>query len=172
MDERRLRKFFQFTEKDLLANRRGEFSEGQKKRLNQKVRTEQASARSSAAILFVIAAAGLAIGIILGSTAPTVIGRILILSSMGILWPSIWIGKAVKILGSVHAMQEPRLCQVSGQAQVIRHEDGSHVMKVGEYEFDLDGDPSGVILEGNEYTIHYLEGTEEILSVEYGLRGS
>jgi hypothetical protein len=63
MDERRLRKFFRFTEDDLLANHHGQFSERQKKRLSQKAKAEQASARSSAAILFVIAAAGLAVGL-------------------------------------------------------------------------------------------------------------
>jgi hypothetical protein len=39
-------------------------------------------------------------------------------------------------------------------------------LQVEELAFDLDGDPSGVIIEGDECTIHYLEGTEEILSVE------
>jgi hypothetical protein len=89
MDERRLRKFFHFTEDDLLANCRGQFSENQEKRLRQEAKAEQASARSSAAILFVIAGAGLAIGLTIGSIAPTLIGRILILFFMGILWPSI-----------------------------------------------------------------------------------
>lgn len=51
MDQRRLRKFFHFTEDDLVANRRGQFSEQQKKRLSQEAKAEQASARSSAAIL-------------------------------------------------------------------------------------------------------------------------
>ena len=63
MDERRLRQFFHFTEEDLLANRRGQFSEHQKKRLSREAEAEQASARSSAVILFVIAAAALAVGL-------------------------------------------------------------------------------------------------------------
>ncbi|HEU0294618.1 MAG TPA: hypothetical protein VFR47_17895, partial [Anaerolineales bacterium] len=79
MDERRLRKFFLFTEDDLLANQRGEFSEDQKKRLSQEAKAEQASARSSAAILFVIAATGLAVGLTIGSIAPTLMGRVLML---------------------------------------------------------------------------------------------
>lgn len=62
MDERRLRKLFRFTEKDLDANRRGEFSENRKKRLLTEAKAEQKSAWESAMILFVVAAAGLAVG--------------------------------------------------------------------------------------------------------------
>ncbi|HSB02361.1 MAG TPA: hypothetical protein VLE49_17045 [Anaerolineales bacterium] len=171
MDERRLRRFFRFTEADLLANRRGQFSEGQEKRLSQEAKAERASARSSATILFVIAAAGLAVGLTIGSIAPTGIGRILVFLLMGILWPSAWAGKAVQIIRSARSLQEPRLCQVSGSAHIVQHADGSYIMQVGDFEFDLDDNPSGVIVEGDEYTIHYLEATEEILSVENLIRG-
>jgi hypothetical protein len=172
MDERRLRKFFHFTEDDLLANRRGQFSEHQKKWLSQGAKAEQASARSSAAILFVIAATGLAIGLTIGSIAPALIGRILILFLMGILWPFVWAGKGVQILRSAHALQEPRLCEVSGRVYITRYGDTEYILQVEELAFDLDGDPSGVIMEGDEYRIHYLEATEEILSVESVLHES
>jgi hypothetical protein len=171
MDERRLRNFFHFSEDDLLANRRGQFTEQQKKRLSQEAKAEQASARSSAAILFVIAAAGLAIGLTIGYIAPALIGRILILSLMGLLWPSVWAGKGVQILRKAHALQEPRLCEVSGQVHIVRYGDTEHGLQVGGLTFDLDGNPSGLIMEGDEYRIHYLEATEEILSVEVLIRG-
>ena len=170
MDERRLRKFFRFTEEDLFANRRGQFSEHQTKRLSQEAKAEQASARSSATILFVIAAAGLAIGLIIGSIAPMLMGRILMLLLMGILWPFAWAAKGVSIIRSANALQEPHLRQVSGKAQIISDGDGNHILQVGDLEFDMDGNPSGVIMEGDEYTVHYLEATEEILSVEYLIR--
>ena len=171
MDEQGLRKFFHFTAADLLANRRGQFSEGQKKRLRQAAKAEKASARSSAVILFVIAAAGPAIGITIGSIAPTPIGSVLILLLMGILWPSVWAGKGVQIIRAAQALQEPRLCPVSGQAHIIRHADGSYGLKIGAQEFDLNGNPSGVIVENAEYTLFYLEATEEILSAEDLRRG-
>lgn len=166
MDERRLRKFFHFTEDDLLANRRGQFSEDQKNRLRQEANAEKTSARSSAAILFVIAAAGLAVGLAIASITPASIGRILILLLMGILWPLMWAGKGLQILRAAHALQGPRPGKVSGRAHILRHADGSHEVKVGDHIFDLDGDPSGVIMEGDEYTVYYVESTEMILSVE------
>lgn len=165
MDERRLRKFFHFTEADLLANWRGEFSVEQKKRLSQHAREEQASARSSAVILFVIAAAGLAVGLTIASIAPTMIGRITIFSLMGVLWPFAWGWKGVTILLDARKLQEPRLRQVSGRVHILHPGEAEYLLQVGEMQFDLDGNPSGSIMEGDEYTIHYLEATEDILSV-------
>ena len=171
MDARRLRNFFHFAEDDLLANRRGQFSAQQKKRLSEAAKADQASARNSAAIVFVIAAAGLAVGITIGVIAPTFVGRILIFLLMGVLWPSVWAGKGVMIMRSAQARQEPRLCEVSGQAQVIRYPDGSHGLKLGEHMFDLDNNPSSVIVDGDKYRLYYVEATEEILSVEYLIPG-
>src|SRR5215212_6630704 len=105
MDERRLRKFFHFTEDDLAANRRGQFSENQKKRLDAEARKERKSARESATILVVIAAAGMAVGITIGSIAPNLTGRIAILLLMGLLWPSAWAGKGVQIIRAANALQ-------------------------------------------------------------------
>jgi len=170
MEERRQRKFFHFTEDDLLANRRGQFSERQKQRLEQEAKAEQASARSSAAILFVVATAGLAIGLTIGFIAPSLIGRVLILLFMGILWPSVWAGKGVQIIRAARVLQEPRLRTVSGPIHIVRHEPDEYVLQAGGLDFDLDGNPAGVVTEGDEYTIHYLEATQEILSVEPLLR--
>ncbi len=167
MDERRLRKFFHFTEDDALANRRGQFSEHQKKRLGQEAKAEQASARSAAGILFAIAAAGLAVGLTIGSIAPTLTGRILVFLLMGILWPSVWAGKGLKIILSARALQEPRLREVSGQVRIVHHGEREYALQAEGLEFDVDGNPSGAVTDGDEYTIHYLEATEEILSVEY-----
>jgi hypothetical protein len=171
MDERRLRKFFHFTENDLEANRRGQFSENQKNRLLAEARTEKKSARDSAVILFVIAAAGLALGVTLGSIAPTPFSRILFLGVLGVLWPSVWAWRAVTILRAAHKLQQPRLLSVSGHAELIRHTDADHVLQIGEVEFDLDGDPAGVIMEDDEYTVYYLEATQEILSMDIPIRG-
>lgn len=90
---------------------------------------------------------------------------------MGLLCPSIWAGKGGQIIRAAYALQEPCLCEVSGQVRVLRHPDGSHGLKVGETWFDLDGNPSGVIVTGDVYTRYYVEATEEIPSVEYSISG-
>jgi len=167
MDERRLRRYFHFTEADLLANRRGQLSAGQLKRLSQRAKAEQASARSSAIILFVVAAAGLAVGLTIGSISPTITGRILMFLFMGVLWPLAWAGKGVRIILDARRLQQSRLRTVRGPAQLIRHTDQDYALQMEGFEFDLDGNPSGAVMEGNEYRLYYLEATEEILSVEY-----
>jgi hypothetical protein len=149
MEERRQRKFFHFNEDDLLANRRGQFSERQKQRLEQEAKEERTSARSSAAILFVVATAGLAIGLTIGYIAPSLIGRILMLFFMGILWPSVWAGKGIQIIRAAHVLQEPRLRTVSGPVHIVRHEPDEYVLQAGGLEFDLDGAPAGAVMEGD-----------------------
>ena len=89
---------------------------------------------------------------------------------MGILWPSVWAGKGIQIIRAARVLQEPRLRAVSGPVHIIRHEPDEYVLQAGGLEFDLDGAPAGAVIEGNEYTIHYLEATQEILSVEPLLR--
>lgn len=167
MDERRLRRVFHFTEADLAANRGGQLSENQKNRLIAEARAEQKSARESATILFVIAAAGLAVGVTIGSIAPTALGRTLVLFFLGILWPSAWAAKGVRIIRAARTFQEPRLRAVSGRAHTKRHPDGSYGLQIGELEFDLDDNPAGAIIEGDVYALYYLEATDEILSVGY-----
>ena len=167
MEERHLRKFFHFTENDLEANRRGQFSENQKKRLLDEARSEQKSARESATILFVVAAVGLAFGSILTSVAPTSLSRVFFILLLCIVWPTAWAGKGIQIIRAARSLQEPRLREVSGRANIIKHDDETYVLQVGELEFDLDGNPSGVIIEGDEYTIYLLESTQEILSVDF-----
>ena len=166
MDEQRLRKLFHFTEADLEANRRGQFSENQKKRLLDQARAEQKSAWESATILFVVAAMGLAFGLILASVAPILLGRVLFVALLCILWPSAWAGKGIQIIRAARTLQEPRLRTVSGRAHMVNHDDETYVLRIAALEFDIDGNPSGVIIEGDEYTIYYVEATHEILSVE------
>jgi hypothetical protein len=165
MDERRLRKFFHFTEEDLLNNRRVQFSKEQIKRLQVEARKERKSAWESATILFVIAAAGLAVGLMIGLIAPSLPGRIFILLLMGILWPSVWAGRGVQIIRAAHRLQEPIFCQVSGLIHIARYED-EYTVQVGGMEFDVDENPAGVLNEGDEYIVYYVKATEEILSVD------
>ena len=167
MDELRLRRLFHFNEEDLAANRRGFFSERQITRLNADAQRERKSAWGSAAILFAIAAVGMAIGIIIGSISPTQIGQIAMYSCMGALWPLAWAGKAVQIILAANALSQPRLSFVRGPIKVLQHGDREYMLQVDGVEFDVDGNPSGAFKEGDEYTIYFVEATQEILSIDF-----
>ena len=167
MDVRRLKNLFRFNEEDLLANRRGHFSEKQKLRLDAEAAQQRKSARESAAILFVIAIAGMTIGIVIGSISPTTIGRIAMYFFMGALWPIVWAGKGVQIVRAANALQERHLLAARGPIHILHHGDGEYILQMDGLEFDVDGNPSGAFVEGDEYTIYYVDTTQEILSIDY-----
>lgn len=166
MDERRLRHLFHFNKNDLAANRRGQLSAGQTQRLEAEASKEQRMARQSAAILFLIAATGMAVGITIGSVAPTLTGRILMVSIMAVLWPAAWAGKGINILLAAQSLQEPRLRAVSGPIHLIHQGNGDYTLQVQGLEFDIDRNPVGALLENEECTVYYVEATQEILSVD------
>ena len=166
MDELRLRRLFHFTENDLAANRRGFLSENQVARLSADAKRERKSAWGSAAILFGIAAVGMAIGIIIGSISPTQIGQIAMYSCMGALWPLAWAGKAVQIILAANALNQPRLSFVRGRVEVLHHGDREYTLQVDGLEFDVDGNPSGAFTNDREYTIYFVDQTREILSID------
>lgn len=167
MDVLRLRRLFHFNEEDLAANRRGHLSEKQLTRLGADARQERKSAWGSAAILIVIAIAGMAIGIIIGSISPTQIGQIAMYACMGAVWPLAWAGKAVQIILAANALNEPRLSFVRGPVQVLQHGDREYTLQVNGIEFDVDGNPIGAFREGDEYTFFYVGQTREILSIDF-----
>jgi len=71
------------------------------------------------------------------------------------------------IIRAANALQEPRLREVSGQVQILHHGDGEYTVQLEGLQFDVDGNPSGTLMNGDEYTIYYVVATEEILSVDY-----
>jgi hypothetical protein len=166
MDVRRLRRLFHFNEEDLAANRRGRFSEKQLMRLEAEARKERKSAWESAAILFAIAAAGMAVGIGIGWIAPTQFSRIAMYLFMGALWPLVWAGRGIQVILAANALRQPHLSFVRGPVQVIHHGNGEYTLQVEGLEFDVDGNPSGTFTDADEYTIYYMEATHEILSID------
>lgn len=166
MDELRLRRLFHFNEEDLIANRRGHFSEKQILRLDAEAKRARKSAWGSAAILFLIAAAGMAIGIVIGSISPTQIGQVAMYLCMGAVWPLAWAGKAVQIILAVNRLNQPALSFVRGPVEVVSQADMEYVLRIDGIEFDVDGNPTGAFREGKEYTIYYVASTQEILSID------
>ena len=166
MDVRHLRRLFHFNEEDLAANRRGRFSEKQLMRLEAEARKERKSAWESAAILFAIAAAGMVVGIGIGWIAPTQFSQIAMYLFMGALWPLVWAGRGIQIILAANALRQPHLSFVRGPVQVIHHGNGEYTLQVEGLEFDVDGNPSGVFNDDEEYTIYYVDATREILSID------
>lgn len=168
MNVRRLSKLFHFNEDDLAANRRGRFSEKQITRLDAESRKERKSAWESAAILFAVAVAGMAVGIGFGWIAPTRFSQIAMYLLMGTLWPLIWAGMGIQVILAASVLGQPHLSFVKGTVHVVHHGDGKYTLQVEELTFDVDGNPTGAFTEEKEYTIYYVQTTQEILSVDDG----
>lgn len=165
MDDARLRQFFKFNESDLRANRNGRLSENQGKRVKDEARAERKSARDSMMILLVIAALGLAFGLIIVINVSLPSARILIGGLLCLLWPLGWGWKAWQAMRSAPPEREEQVRAARGRVRVLRY-DEDVILEVGERQFDLEKNPSGVIADGDEVIVYYLERTEEILSVE------
>ena len=165
MDDQRLKKFFHFNNTDLFNNHNGRLSENQARRLEEELKAEQKSARESARILVVIASLGLGAGLLIVVNAPVLAGKILIGLMLCVLWPLAWGWKAWQVWMSAPAERQEQVRAVRGSARVIRYEEDV-MLEVGERQFDLEKNPSGLIADGDELIVYYLERTEEILSVD------
>lgn len=170
MNDRRLKTYFNFEEADLLANRNGRLSEKQKKRLMADARLEQKSARESAMIVFTVGAAGMATGLLIVVNAPTLAGQIIVGLLLCVVWPGVWGWKAWTVMRSSDPAGEDQIRAARGRVDVVKYEDANgsvdYVLRVDGIEFDLVNKPSGVIADGEECILYFLEKTEEILSVE------
>ena len=160
-----LKKLFKFDDYDLNANRNGRLSAKQEKRLTEDARAERRSARDSAGILLVFALLGFGMGLLIVVNAPVLAGKVLIGLMLCVLWPLAWGRQAWMIWRSVPSENQGQVRAVSGRARVIR--DGQDfILEVEGRQFDLDKNPGGVIPDGVQITVYFLERTEEILSVD------
>lgn len=165
MDDARLERFFKFDESDLRANRNGRLSEKQEKKISADAKAERKSARDSMMILLVIASLGLGAGLLIALNAPTWTGRILIGLTLCLLWPLAWGGRAWAVVRSAPSARQEQVRSAKGRARILHYED-DFVLEVEGRHFDVEKNPSGVIADGDELVVFYLERTEEILSVE------
>jgi hypothetical protein len=86
------------------------------------------------------------------------------------LWTTVWAGQAWRILREANALSKPyQVRTVKGRVHIIRHPDAhggaEYVLQIGAMEFDVDGNPTGALLEGEECVVYFLEATQEVLAV-------
>jgi hypothetical protein len=166
MNEHRLKQFFKFDDTDLSANRNGRLSQEQRKKIEAETRAERISARDSAGILFVIALMGVGMGLLIVVNAPQLSAKLVIGFLLCLLWPFAWGSRVVGILKSAPPMtREEQVRVAAGPVRVSRYED-DFILEVNGHQFDLDKNSGGVIEDGEELRVYFLERTEEILSVE------
>ncbi len=169
MVDKELQKYFDFDEADLFANRSGVLTGKQRKRLEGETQFA-----GKAFLIAGIVILGIAI------LPSTILFFVKVPVSFLVIWSIIWIpvwgfvGITVIRMGSPKKTDFDLKC-VEGKVNIIREDnynvttkrnETDYELHIGKVAFDVDGDLADIMIQGDAYTIYYIEGTKDILSAE------
>jgi hypothetical protein len=177
MSDQALKNYFLFDEADLTANRAGQLSESQQKKINQEDKAALKIVRVIAWALMLVALIYPLVVVIPRALAAlqghSAIGQVDWLSPL--IWVAIWGGLGVYCMYCGYFQPDPKIefKQVSGPAHIVAVEKssgGEHSHTSIEYElhikkvtFDVDQELASVMKQGDPYTIYYYERKGDIL---------
>ncbi len=180
MIDQALMDYFKFDQADLNANRSGHFTDKQKARIIQEDQSSRKWSRVGGILLLLIALIGLGGAIFAVTEDNDLAFRIGFGLGFGVLWPLIWGGLGVSVLVNSFSKHEFKLAQVQGRVNIVSRESYSsqthttsvyHELHIGGQDFSVESDLADVMMQGDEYILYYLDGTDEILSGELVSRG-
>jgi len=187
MNDDLLRKYFDFDEADLFANRNGALTAKQQTRLAEEEKFwNKLSLIGGLFLLGVAILPGLIIGF---AVAPCIsdycsgwpLSLRLFLIIMVLTWAPIWGFFGIRLVRSALSTRNYSLLQkAEGPINIVKvesysssththHED--YELHVGGKEFDIDSELVDIMMQGDIYAIYYLEETKEIMSVEMLAKG-
>jgi hypothetical protein len=170
-----LMNYFKFDQDDLYANQNGRFTDKQRVRLIQEDKSDRRSGLVWGIILMGIGAIGLVIAIVAGLANSDWGFRIGFGCGFGIVWPLVWGGIGYAMMSDSFSKHEFKLARVQGRVNIVRSESYSsqshttsvhHELHIGGQEFRVDEDLANVLMQGEEYALYYVDGTNKILSAE------
>jgi hypothetical protein len=176
MSDQQLMKYFHFDENDLYANQNGRFTDKQRERLLQEDKSGRRSSLGWGIVLLLVALLGVVIAVVAGINVPDWSFRIGFGIGFGVIWPLVWGGIGFLMLGSAGSKREMKLVSVRGRVNIVREEsydsqahgtDVTHELHIGGHDFEVEGDLADVMMQGEEYILYYIDGTDEILSAEH-----
>jgi hypothetical protein len=175
MSEQQLMSYFKFNQADLIANQKGLFTDTQRARLIQEDKSGRKWSFLGGALLMLVGLGGL-IGAALAINADRDPGFAIGFGlGFGCIWPLVWGGLGYAALRSALSKHELKLARVQGQVNIVRGESYSshshttsvyHELHIGGEEFSVSEDLADVLMQGEEYILYYVDGTDEILSAE------
>jgi hypothetical protein len=170
LEDQQLRKYFEFDEGDLNANRNGYLTPKQQTRL-----AKEAKAQAGCSLFLGILLLGVAV-------VPILIlyfsGAFAFFGAAGLvwlIWPIAWGTVAFfRIRGS---LSKPNIAvqKAEGPINIVKTESYSssthttsvdYELHVGGQTFDVDSDLADYMMQGDIYAIHYTQDPREIISVE------
>jgi membrane protein implicated in regulation of membrane protease activity len=168
MEDALLRKYFEFDEADLLANRSGVLTGRQRTRLIE-------NARFTRNIFLVAGSVVLCIGVLPSLILWLVKAEWMFWVIWSIVWIPLWSFFGVKVIRMGKPQRNLTVKKAEGKVNIVREESYNTAMKQTEddYElhidgktFDVDSELANVIVQGDHYAIYYVEGTNDVLSAE------
>ncbi len=169
MDDALLKKYFEFDESDLSANRSGVLTSKQRTRLMEEARFARKAFLIAGIVTFAI---GVVPSLILWLTGAKQ-GFLIIWS---VVWIPIWSFLAVKVIRmGTSPKNYLTVHKAEGKVNIVKEESynsslkqtvDSYELHIGGKTFDTESELADVILQGDTYAIYYVEKTDEILSAE------
>ncbi len=169
-----LRQLFKFDEADLYANRNGTLTQKQQDRVAKDEKSTQGGSRTLGIVLCVIAFGPIPVFWLTGALA--FFGWF---SLLWAIWPLIWGLLGVGLIWSSFAPYSYSLKQVEGPINIVKVEwrsggktHSTHIdyeLHVGEEEFEVDSKLADYMLQGDTYSIYYVEDSDDertIMSLE------
>ena len=175
MNDDQIRAYFAFDEADLLANRNGQLSEKQSKRVKE---ADRFAERFIFTLFFVFLISGIFLTVLAIYTRTN---------------PGLWIGAIIALLlsawlfRSLHSEVDDTIQKVQGEVNFVKVEKktgttttpASQRMKVSSYEMCVGSEVFSNVnpaliefMDGNHYTVYFTKTTRQILSVEKMANGA
>ena len=182
-----LRKYFDFDEADLFANRNDALTPKQQTRLAEEEKLwGKISLIGGLILLSVAILPSIMIGL---AVAPCISNMCsewpsslrLFLISMVLIWMPIWGYYGIRVTRNALSTHNSSLLQkVEGSINIVKVESyniNTHAQKedyelhVGGEEFDCDSELADIMMQGDIYAIYYIKDTKEIMSAEMLAKG-
>lgn len=174
MAEEQLMDFLHFDQADLTANRTGKFTVRQQDRLVQDDKRNRLFMTVGGGVAAAVALFSLIFGIVSIINSHSATTGLTYGVALGVVVPLIFGAVAARSFWKGLGPHQIRLASVQGPVDLKRREgtdeDGRHFtvvnLRVGGRKFDVRPGLEKIMVEGTEYKVYYIEGTNTILSAE------
>ena len=175
MDEQKLREYFDFDESDLDANRKGYLSEKQLKQVEAGTKSRLGFELIAGSILFLVAGTGMFAGVRAILYGSSVIERIVFGSLFGLLWPYIWGKMGLALINFSRPKKNVRVKVERGRLRLVERKSPDIIayyeLSVGDRTIEVEDDLTGMVTQGDQYAMYFLDKTKGILSLEHISKG-
>ncbi len=170
MSDEQLKKYFEFDEGDLNANRNGYLTPKQQTRL-----AKEAKAQAGCSLFLGIILLGVAVVPILILYFSGAFAFFGVAGLAWLIWPIVWGAIAFFIIRGSFSKPNLMVQKAEGPINIVKTESynsSTHTtsedyeMHVGGQTFDVDSDLADYMMQGDTYAIYYTEDPREIISVE------